>query len=310
MVKLTMYNGNGATRSGILVGDHVYDLKEVSDYLGVGALYDLTSVSSVLFSSDGRLQDSLVELVRKIQGSTSNDFGNYAIEYSNLEFAPLLRPQMCHAIGQNYKFKPNRPMYVKDMLKAGSSICANHDRILLPKGLTLTHVSAELCGIISRKAKNLSSLEEAKNVLGGYTMGNDVGAISFVHLSRDMASTCKSMDGFGPMGPIVVTPDEIDPTNVDTGLKINGEQKVSGNTRDAAFSIYEVVRDISGITTLYPGDVIFLGAMGDEPYIKGPGDVVECWGSRIGTLTNEFVAGDWSLSEDYVREIAKNPTMS
>ncbi len=58
--------------------------------------------------------------------------------------------------------------------------------------------------------------------------------------------------------------------------------------------------------TLQPGDVIFLGAVGDEPYIKGPGDVVECSGSGIGTLTNEFVAGGWSVSENYEREFAKN----
>ncbi len=306
MVKLTMYNRQGAIRSGILIGDYVYDLKGVSEQLNNGFVSDFSSVSSIIFSSDNHLRDFLTELVKRIQNSTFDEFSRHAMAFGNLEFAPLLKPQMCHAIGQNYKFKPNKPMYVKDMLKAGSAICANQEKIPLPKGLTLTHVSAELCGIISRKVKDLPSLEKAKTAVGGYTMGNDVGAISFVHLSRDMASTCKSLDCFGPMGPVVVTPDEIDPTNVDVNLRINGEEKVSGNTRDANFSIYEVVRDTSKIMTLYPGDVIFLGAMGDEPYIKGPGDVVECSGSGIGTLINEFVAGDWSISENYEREFAKN----
>ncbi len=305
MVRLTMYSKKGAVRSGILVGEYVYDLMSVSEELNKTTTFDLSSVSSMMLSSNNQLQDYLVDLVKRIQNSAL-ELRNQATAFTFADLAPLLKPQLCHAIGQNYKFKPNRPLYVKDMLKAGSAVCASGDRIPLPKGLILTHVSAELCGIISRKAKNLSSLEEAKKVLGGFTMGNDVGAISFVHLSRDMSSTCKSLDCFGPMGPVIVTPDEIDPTDVDTSLRINGEQKAAGNTRDAAFSIYEVVRDISGIMTLYPGDVIFLGAMGDEPYIKGPGDIVECQGSGIGTLTNEFVAGDWSLSDNYQREIVKN----
>jgi|SRR5579872_2984887 len=308
MTKLTMFMKDGAAKSGIVLDNYVYDLESISQEFGGKPEIDLSTVDRIISSPNYSLKIFLNELEGNIRKSGFARISQYAIAFESLQFAPLLRPQMCHAIGLNYKYKPNRPPFVKDMLKAGSSICANREKIYLPKGLTLTHVSAELCAIISRKVKSISSLEEAKDSIGGYTIGNDVGAIAFARIAMDMASTCKSLDGFGPMGPVVVTSDSLDPTNVEIRLLINGELKVSGNTRDANFSIYEVVRDISEIMTLFPGDVIFLGAMGNEPLINGPGDVVECSGSGIGTLTNEFIAGNWSLSENYHQEFMKIPS--
>ncbi len=166
-------------------------------------------------------------------------------------------------------------------MKANSAICGPDDEVLIPRGSEKTDWEVELAVIIGTRAKYVTEAEAMDHV-AGYAVANDVSERSFQTERGGNWTKGKSCDTFGPIGPWMVTRDEIDdPQNLKMWLTVNGETRQNGSTRTMIFGVAALVSYLSQFMTLEPGDVISTGTppgvgMGMKPpqYLK-PGDVVE-----------------------------------
>jgi 2-keto-4-pentenoate hydratase/2-oxohepta-3-ene-1,7-dioic acid hydratase in catechol pathway len=174
---------------------------------------------------------------------------------------------------------PEEPLL---FLKAPSAIILSGEDIVLPGASQQVEHEGELGVVIGRVARNIASDEDPLSYVLGYTCVNDVTARDLQR--KDVQFTrAKSFDTFCPVGPWLET--DIDPANVEVQTRLNGEVKQKGNTADMAFSVAFLIRYISEIMTLYPGDLIATGTPAGVSRLK-PGDTVEVEISGIGILQN------------------------
>ena len=166
--------------------------------------------------------------------------------------------------------------------KAETCIVGAHDNIMLPPDSTHTDWEVELGVVIGRTARRVA-VKDAMRYVAGYCVINDVSEREYqMKRSGSQWSKGKGCDTFGPIGPYLVTADEIkDPQNLDMWLDVNGERKQTGNTRTMIFGVDALVADVSSYMTLLPGDVITTGTppgvgmgMKPTPQFLKPGDVV------------------------------------
>jgi 2-keto-4-pentenoate hydratase/2-oxohepta-3-ene-1,7-dioic acid hydratase in catechol pathway len=213
--------------------------------------------------------------------------------------APVVPPNIL-AIGLNYKKHaeeggkgvPERPML---FLKATSSLQNPGDPIELPRKLASHEVDyeCELAVVIGRKCKNATRANALDYVLG-YTCANDVSARDWQNrLGGGQFSQGKSFDTFCPMGPVLVTADEIpDPNNLKIKTVLNGQAMQDWNTNDMVFDVRSLIEFLSGSKTLLPGTVILTGTphgvgfARKPPVFLKPGDTVTIEIEKIGSLTN------------------------
>ncbi len=171
---------------------------------------------------------------------------------------------------------------------------ASEQPIVLPPNVGRIDFEGELAVVIGSAGKNVSEAE-ALSLVAGYTLFNDVTARD--EQKRAIAKSLpwflsKSYDTFGPLGPCLVTPDEIpDPQNLTLTLSVNGEIKQQANTSEMLFSIPYLISYLSRHLALAPGDVI---ATGTPPGVGPlhPGDLVEVTIPEIGTLSNPVIGED------------------
>ncbi len=175
--------------------------------------------------------------------------------------------------------------------KPPTAVIGPEDEILHNLSITqqLDH-EVELAVIIGKKAKNVKK-EDALDYVFGYTIINDISARDCRRAGQWIVS--KGQDTFAPMGPILLTKDEIpDPHNLNLSLTLNGIEKQNSNTRFMLFNINDLIEDLSAVFTLEPGDIIAtgtpagVGAGKNPPEWMWPGDVVEATVEKIGTLRN------------------------
>ncbi|MGV1683375.1 fumarylacetoacetate hydrolase family protein [Sphingopyxis sp. NJF-3] len=152
----------------------------------------------------------------------------------------------------------------------------------------------ELAVVIGRTARRVAEADALGHVFG-YTVINDVSARDCRRAGQWIVS--KGQDSFAPMGPCIVTADEIgDPQDLSLRTRVNGVEKQNGNTRFMLFNVAQLIADISSVMTLEPGDIIAtgtpagVGAGRDPQEFLWPGDVVECEIEKIGMLRNPVVA--------------------
>jgi len=175
---------------------------------------------------------------------------------------------------------PDEPLL---FLKAPSALIASGDRIELPRASQQVEHEGELGVVIRERARQLISTEDPLSYVLGYTCINDVTARDLQR--KDVQFTrAKSFDTFCPVGPWIVT--DIDPVNVEVTTRLNGELKQHGHTSDMAFSVSYLIRYISWIMTLNPGDLIATGTPAGVSRMKH-GDVVEIEVTGIGILRNQ-----------------------
>ncbi|MCY4259636.1 MAG: fumarylacetoacetate hydrolase family protein [Rhodobacteraceae bacterium] len=173
---------------------------------------------------------------------------------------------------------PDEPVI---FMKATSSIVGPNDPIVLPKGSGKTDWEVELGIIIGRLAKDIAA-SEAMAHIAGYCIVNDVSERAFQLERQGQWTKGKSADSFGPVGPWLVTTDDIpDPQDLDLWLTVNGRTMQNGSTRTMIFGIAEIVAYVSQFMSLQPGDIISTGTppgvgMGQTPphYLRA-GDRVE-----------------------------------
>ncbi|MFD6887817.1 fumarylacetoacetate hydrolase family protein [Streptomyces sp. NPDC059957] len=181
-------------------------------------------------------------------------------------------------------------------LKAPDTVVGPDDTVLIPRTSVKTDWEAELGVVIGATARYLASPEEGLAHVGGYVLVNDVTERAFQNERGGTWDKGKNCETFTPLGPWLVTADEIpDPQVLDVKLWVNGELKQDGNTSDQIFAVGEVVRYVSQFMTLYPGDVIVTGtpagvAAGQpepKPFLRA-GDVVELEIDGLGRQRQEF----------------------
>jgi 2-keto-4-pentenoate hydratase/2-oxohepta-3-ene-1,7-dioic acid hydratase in catechol pathway len=167
-------------------------------------------------------------------------------------------------------------------LKAPSSVIGHEDAIVLPSYSNRVEHEGEIAVVIGRRAKEIAEDEDPLAYALGYTCLNDVTARDLQR--KDVQFTrAKSFDTFCPFGPFVVT--DIDPLDLRVETRVNGEVRQRGRTSEMAFAIPFLVRYVSQMMTLEPGDVISTGT----PAGVGPlrdGDTVEVEVEQVGTLRN------------------------
>lgn len=222
------------------------------------------------------------------------DFGSIEIsdEESGLALdqvrllAPL-KPSKIVCVGRNYRDHaaelgnkmPEEPLL---FLKAPSSVIGTEEEIVLPAASQQVEHEGELGVVIGRVTNKLSSSDDPLSYVFGYTCVNDVTARDLQR--KDVQFTrAKSFDTFCPVGPWVET--EINPHNLAVETRLNGEVKQKGNTADMAFSVPFLIRYISEIMTLYPGDLIATGTPAGVSRMKH-GDTVTVEIEGVGVLSN------------------------
>lgn len=206
---------------------------------------------------------------------------------SEVKLLPPVVPSKIVCVGRNYRdhavelgnSMPTEPLL---FLKAPSAIIASADFIELPAVSQQVEHEGELGVVIGRVARRLSAQDDPLSYVLGYTCVNDVTARDLQR--KDVQFTrAKSFDTFCPVGPFIET--SLDPTDVQVTTRVNGEIRQLGRTSAMAFSVPFIIRYISQVMTLYPGDLIATGTPAGVSRLFEQ-DVVEVEIEGIGTLTN------------------------
>lgn len=181
-------------------------------------------------------------------------------------------------------------------MKATSSICGGNDDVELPRGSQKSDWEVELGAVIGSKAKYVSR-ENALSHVAGYCVVNDLSERAFQLEGTGQWVKGKSADTFGPIGPWLVTSDEVpDPQNLRLWLEVDGHRYQDGSTQKMVFDVAYLVSYLSQFMTLYPGDVISTGTppgvgLGQKPPVYlGPGNVIRLGIDGLGEQRQRVVA--------------------
>jgi len=208
--------------------------------------------------------------------------------------APVDRPGKILAIGLNYadhirETGQQTPPHQIWFTKAVTSINAPFDPVQLPAASEQVDYEAELVVIIGQRCKHIAK-ERAPEVIFGYCAGNDVSVRDW-QLRTSQWVLGKSFDTHAPIGPWIVTPDEIvDPHALNIRCLVNGELRQNSNTRHLIFNVFDQIAHLSNAMTLEPGDAIFTGTPGGVGLAMNPprwlkaGDKVRVEIDRIGAI--------------------------
>jgi 2-keto-4-pentenoate hydratase/2-oxohepta-3-ene-1,7-dioic acid hydratase in catechol pathway len=286
-MKLARYTLGDRTTIGVIVGERVIELATVLPE-------PPRSIPEVLAAGHPLLERITVAL---------RDAGaGVPLEEVRLE-APIPRPQKYLAIGMNYQDHAEEAQRAgipipKTQLwfnKQVSCIVGPFDDIEKPKASDRVDYEAELGVVIGRKCRHVAEAD-ALSVVGGYFVANDVSARDWQAASPTF-TLGKSFDTHGPIGPWVVTTDEIpDPQTLDMRLYVNGELRQKQNTALMIYSVAQQIAHLSTVMTLLPGDLLATGTCSGVGIASGrflqPGDVVRVEIDRIGHIENRIVAED------------------
>ncbi len=263
-----------------------------------------------ILDSNRKIRD-LSAHVADIGGATISPEGLERIAGLDLANLPELQPDRigpCVAgtgkficIGLNYSDHaaetgaavPPEPII---FMKATSAIVGPNDDVVIPRGSEKTDWEVELAVVIGKTAKYVSEAD-ALDYVAGYCLTNDVSERAFQTERAGQWTKGKSCDTFGPIGPWLVTKDEVsDPQSLGMWLTVNGETMQSGSTRTMVYGVRHLVSYLSQFMSLHPGDVISTGTppgvgLGMKPprFLK-PGDVVELGIEGLGAQKQTFVA--------------------
>lgn len=210
--------------------------------------------------------------------------------------APVPRPPKLIAAFGNYREGSDRERQAQDMfLESPDSVIGPHGTVVLPDHpATIFHHEAELALVVGRRAKDLPVDERALAALAGYTCAIDVSARGLGRIGPSRIG--KSFDTFTPLGPAIVTVDEVpDPQNVRVTLTVSGEPRQDYSTADMEYGVVEILSFISSYMTLVPGDVILCGTQHQGLGALQDGDRAEMTIAGIGTLAV-------SVSDPHARE--------
>src|ERR1700687_5605844 len=181
-------------------------------------------------------------------------------------------------------------------MKATSAICGPDDDVVIPRGSKKSDWEVELGGVICKPAKYVNEADALSHV-AVYCVVNDLSERSFQLESTGQWTKGKSADTFGPIGPWLVTKDEVPhPQNLHLWLKVNGQQRQNGTTKTMIFTVAHIVSYLSRFMSLHPGDIISTGTppgvgMGQKPpvFLK-PGDKIQLGIQGLGEQNQNVIA--------------------
>ncbi len=216
--------------------------------------------------------------------------------------APVPDPEKIICIGLNYADHaaesgaeiPSQPIV---FCKFATALCAHGDPIVLPQVSSKVDYEAELVVVIGTGGRHIA-VDQALSHVAGYACGHDVSARDWqLETPGKQWLLGKTFDTFAPVGPELVTPDEVgDAGSLRISLRLNGQTMQDSSTKQLIFTIPQLIAHVSQVCTLKPGDLIFtgtppgVGAARKPPVYLKPGDVAEVEIERIGLLRNEIVA--------------------
>lgn len=243
--------------------------------------------------------DGLTRLKEIVQSGNATPLLSKKINYA----APVARPSKIVCIGLNYaKHAAESGMAIPPepvvFFKSTTALCGPNDDVIIPRNSVKTDWEVELAVVIGKKASYIEE-SEAMDYVAGYALHNDYSEREFQLERSGQWVKGKSNDTFAPLGPFLVTKDEIpDPHNLNMWLSVNREKLQDSNTDDMIYKIPFVIAYLSQFMTLLPGDVISTGTpfgvgLGFKPprYLKA-GDVVELGIEGLGTQRQ--VAKNWT----------------
>lgn len=262
-----------------------------------------------LLDDNGKIRD-LSKVIGDINGDTLSPTslrkiakaakGRLPVVKGRPRIGPPVEPRRVFAIGLNYAQHakeagmdlPKEPI----VFTKTCPLTGPRDAIMLPKGAKKGDWEVELCFVMGRKARNVSKRDALKYV-AGYAAGNDVSERSFQIERSGQWVKGKSSDTFAPLGPWLVTSDEVkNPQKLQVWLDVNGKRMQDSNTSDMIFSCAEIIASLSSMITLYPGDVVYSGTpsgvglgIKPKPVFLKPGDVIEMGVEGLGTHKNKVV---------------------
>ena len=243
--------------------------------------------------------EDLTRLEEIVQSGNATPLLSKKINYA----APVARPSKIVCIGLNYaKHAAESGMAIPPepvvFFKSTTALCGPNDDVIIPRNSVKTDWEVELAVVIGKKASYIEE-SEAMDYVAGYALHNDYSEREFQLERSGQWVKGKSNDTFAPLGPFLVTKDEIpDPHNLNMWLSVNREKLQDSNTDDMIYKIPFVIAYLSQFMTLLPGDVISTGTpfgvgLGFKPprYLKA-GDVVELGIQGLGTQRQ--VAKNWT----------------
>ena len=275
----------GLERPAVMVGESTYvDVSDVvRDY--DAAFFEGGAVEALRPLVDDR---AAAGLVREIAGQRVG--------------APVARPHQILCIGLNYRDHaaetgqavPDEPIV---FTKSPNTLVGPHDDVVVPPGSTKTDWEVELAVVIGRRSSYLPDRAAAEAAIAGYAVCNDVSERAFQMERGGQWCKGKSCATFNPMGPWLVTPDEVgDPGALDLWLDVNGSRRQTGSTSPMVFDAVTVVHYLSQFFVLEPGDVVNTGTppgvgMGLDPQVfLRPGDVMELGIEGLGSQRQQVRA--------------------
>jgi 2-keto-4-pentenoate hydratase/2-oxohepta-3-ene-1,7-dioic acid hydratase in catechol pathway len=291
-MKLVTFATGGTNRLGAVIGDRVFDLQAASTALP-GDM-----VAFLALGHDGI--HTAAQVIEQVRAGRA-DQNRLLLPLSAVALkAPVLRPEKIIGIGLNYldhcrEMGRDPPTEIRTFGMFANTLIGMNEPIWLSRNSTKMDWEAELVVVIGRRGKYIAE-DQALGHVAGYTVGNDVSARD--HQAADPATMRgKSGDTHAPLGPWIVTADEIpDPGALAIELRVNGIVKQSSNTAQLVFGVPKLISFLSQYVTLAPGDLIFtgtpsgVGAGRKPPEWLNPGDRIDVTIEGIGTLTNPCIA--------------------
>lgn len=293
-MKLVTYEAGGAQKLGAVVDDRVVDLQQASNGELPGTMLELIAGGK-----------AMLERARQV---TENAPEGTPLAQVRL-LAPIpTPPRNVWCVGLNYKahyeeglaegslLNQELPEYPTFFTKLPTSVVGPEEGVRFDARIsTKLDWEAELAVIIGRQGRDISE-DEAMDYIFGYTVANDVSVRDIQRIHGNQWFRGKSMDTHCPMGPWIVTADEIpDPHSLDISLKVNGVTKQDLNTSYLIFPIQRLIAEMARGTTIIPGDILLTGTPAGvgfartPPEYLAPGDVMEVEVERVGRLVNPVV---------------------
>jgi acylpyruvate hydrolase len=281
-MRLITFQHHGQIRLGAQIGESILDLNKANPDLPADLILLLSAGASVLDLAREALAEANPAALVPASAVTL--------------LAPIPRPGKILCIGHNYKGhigigKTEIPEYPNFFCKTGNVITGHQQPILIPRLTSQVDYEAELAVIIGKRGRDIPEAE-VMDYVAGYSIFNDVSARD-VQKRTSQWFLGKSFDSFGPLGPALVTKDEVpDPHCLDLELTVNSVSKQRTNTSALIFSVPFLVSYLSQVLTLDPGDVIATGTPAKLPEAAQaqrflePGDVVEITIEKLGMLRN------------------------
>jgi acylpyruvate hydrolase len=314
-MRLVTYQREGQSRTGAQLDEQIVDLNRAyqailrhignDDELAVADARVPSEMSGLLRGGETALRaaEQAVAFVRGRLKEGDKTLSRSGIVYTLNEVSllpPVLRPGKVICLGLNYRDHAAEagmavPDYPVLFHKVAGSLIGHNQPIVVPRISSQVDYEVELAIIIGRRGKYIAE-DETYSYIAGYTVANDVSARD-LQFRTTQWTTGKMLDTFGPLGPALVTRDEVpDPHTLSIKTTLNGQVLQDGNTADMIFRVPFIIKYISEIVTFEPGDVILTGTpagIGNtrkpQVFMK-PGDTITVSIEHLGALTNPVVA--------------------